>query len=83
MEILGWIGSTAFCLSGVPILTAAFREGRTNLPWNFLILWFIGALCTSAYVVYLEELPLITSSVFNAGILVILLYYKIKTMVGA
>ena len=79
MEVIGWIGSLAFALCGLPQVIQSIRDGHSRgLNSWFLFLWCLGEACTLAYVLPSGNAPLITNYVLNGICLSILVYYKLK-----
>ena len=49
-EIIGFIGSVAFAISGIPAACAAYKDRSCTYPWAFLGLWGLGESLCSIYV---------------------------------
>ena len=78
VELIGWIGSICFALSGIPQAYKCYRAGHSRgLSWGFLGLWFIGECFTLVYIIPTGNVPLIFNYSFNFLVLCVLLRYKI------
>jgi uncharacterized protein with PQ loop repeat len=78
VEIIGWIGSVCFALSGIPQAWKCYKSGHSRgLSWGFLGLWFVGEIFTLIYIVPTGNVPLIFNYSFNFLVLTVLLRYKI------
>lgn len=78
LEIIGWIGSIAFALCGLPQAILSYKQGHSNgISWGFIGLWFLGEICTLIYVIPKNHWPLIFNYVGNIIFAGIIIYYKI------
>lgn len=78
MNALGWLGSIALALCGLPQAIECYRKGNSRgLSWAFLLLWFFGELFTLAYVWDKSDIPLIVNYVANIGLLLVMLKFKL------
>lgn len=79
MENIGWIGSILLAFCGLPQAWESIRMGHSRgLTWGFLFMWFVGELCTFAYILPKMDLPLLVNYSANIMFLIIIIFYKIK-----
>lgn len=79
MENIGWIGSILLAFCGLPQAIESFKtKSSAGLTWGFLFMWFVGELCTFAYILPKMDLPLMFNYGANIIFLIIIIYYKIK-----
>ena len=77
IELIGWIGSLAFAICGVPQAVECYKTRNADgLTWSFLFLWFIGELGTIIYVIPRGDIPLLFNYTCNFMCLLVILYYK-------
>jgi uncharacterized protein with PQ loop repeat len=77
MEIIGWIGATAFTFCAVPQAYKSFKDGHSDgLSLYYLLLWLIGEIFTIIYVVPQGKLPLTMNYIGNLIVLIVILKYK-------
>lgn len=78
-ETFGWISAVCFGLCAVPQAHKSWREKNSNgVSWGLLILWGIGEIFATVYVLPRRDLPLLVNYFFNMIFIAIILYYKIK-----
>jgi len=78
MELLGWIGSLAFAICGLPQAILSYKQGHSaGISWGFISLWAIGEVLTLIYVFDKGHPPLIFNYVGNLIFVGIILRYKI------
>ena len=79
MENIGWIGSILLAFCGLPQAWESYKtKSSAGLTWGFLFMWFVGELCTFAYILPKMDLPLMFNYGANIIFLIIIIYYKIK-----
>lgn len=79
MENIGWIGSILLAFCGLPQAIESFKtKSSAGLTWGFLFMWFVGELCTFAYILPKMDLPLMFNYSANIIFLIIIIYYKLK-----
>jgi MtN3 and saliva related transmembrane protein len=79
MEIIGWIGSLALALCGLPQAIKAIRERNSDgISNGFLILWCIGEIFTILYILPLKDIPLLINYSINLVFVSIIGYFKLK-----
>jgi uncharacterized protein with PQ loop repeat len=77
-ETFGYIGSIFLTINAVPELFRTIRDGRCHIGWPMLVLWFLGEIFTTTYVVVLRDIPLMINYLFNFVVVSIMLTYKIR-----
>lgn len=79
MENIGWIGSLLLAFCGLPQAIESYKtKSSEGLTWGFIAMWFIGELCTFAYILPKMDLPLLVNYSANILFLIIIIYYKIN-----
>ena len=85
LEVSGWIGSIMFALCGLPQAIKIWQTKSANdLSWMFLVMWAIGEVLTSSYVLITNiklnnyQYPLLINYILNGIVLIYLIYGKIK-----
>ena len=79
MENIGWIGSILLAFCGLPQAWESYKtKSSAGLTWGFLFMWFVGELCTFAYILPKMDLPLMFNHGANIIFLIIIIYYKIR-----
>lgn len=77
IETIGWIGSWALALCGIPAALKSYKDGHSNgLSALFIALWFIGELLTLVYVWPKQDWPLIFNYLANIGLVAVMARYK-------
>jgi uncharacterized protein with PQ loop repeat len=82
MELIGYIGSIFLTINAIPELIRTINDGRCHIGWPMLVLWFIGEVFMTIYAFSLSNMPLILNYVFNFAVVVVMLFYKGRTMLG-
>ena len=82
MELIGYIGSIFLTINAIPELIRTINDGRCHIGWPMLVLWFIGEVFMTIYAFSLSNMPLILNYVFNFVVVVVMLFYKGRTMLG-
>lgn len=78
LDVLGWIGSVAFAICGIPQAYQSLKDGHTRgLNWGFLGTWTVGEVCMFLYVLPKGDMPLILNYLGNGICLLVMLRYKI------
>lgn len=80
MELIGYIGSIFLTINAIPELIRTINDGRCHIGWPMLVLWFIGEVFMTIYAISLSNMPLILNYVFNFVVVVVMLFYKGRTM---
>jgi uncharacterized protein with PQ loop repeat len=76
---LGWVGSICFSICAVPQAYSSIKQGHSNgISWLFLILWFIGEVCTIIYVLPKLDYPLLLNYTGNMLCLLVMIRYKLS-----
>lgn len=79
MELIGWIGSIALAVCGVPQAYLSYKQGHSNgLSVALLVLWFGGEIFTLIYVLPQQDWPLLFNYSCNIISLIIICWYKWK-----
>lgn len=78
MDVVGLVGSICFAICGVPAALDAWRRKGCCYPWSFLLLWLVGEVLTSAYVLYLGNWILMINYVVNLICLLVIIRYNRK-----
>lgn len=79
--MLGWIGSVAFAICGLPLVWQCVERGNAKGVNNvFLILWSIGEVCYVIQVIadYGFVPWMLFNYLLNIVFIVTILYYKVK-----
>jgi len=80
-EVISYIGSICLSLCALPLAISVVRTKSTkDIDGLFLTLWFVGEVCL--LIPYYEEIPLLVNYSFNIACLLIISYYKIKSVVN-
>ena len=74
----GLIGSLLLTFCGVPELIRTLKNGRCDLGWGFLLMWFFGEVMCTLYGFDLNEIPLIINYTFNLFVSGTMLYFKVQ-----
>lgn len=78
MDNIGWIGSILLAFCGLPQAIESFKtKSSAGLTWGFIFMWFVGELCTFAYIIPKMDLPLLVNYSANIIFLIIIIYFKI------
>lgn len=80
MELIGYIGSAFLAINAVPELIRTINDGRCHIGWPMLVLWLLGEIFTTIYAISLGNIPLIMNYVFNLFIVIVMLWYKLRTI---
>jgi uncharacterized protein with PQ loop repeat len=79
MENIGWLGSILLAFCGLPQAIESYKTKSSHgLTWGFILMWFIGEICTFVYIIPKMDLPLLFNYSANIIFLIIITYYKIK-----
>ena len=79
MENIGWIGSLLLALCGLPQAIESYKtKSSEGLTWGFILMWFVGELCTFVYIIPKMDLPLLVNYSANICFLLVIIYFKIK-----
>ena len=79
MDNIGWIGSLLLALCGLPQAIESYKtKSSEGLTWGFILMWFIGELCTFAYIIPKMDFPLLVNYSANIIFLIIIIYYKVN-----
>lgn len=77
LELVGWVGSIAFALCGLPQAVQSYKDKHSDgITWGFISLWFIGELCTLVYVMPKGHWPLIFNYLGNILFAGTIIYFK-------
>jgi len=79
LELIGWLGSIAFSICGLPQAYKSYKEGHSEgISWGFLGLWLFGEIATLVYIIPKQHLPLIFNYLGNLLFISVILFYKVK-----
>jgi len=79
METIGWIGSILLAFCGLPEAIVSIKQGRCNVSWGFLLMWYLGEIFTLAYIVSdVFSYPLILNYGLNLTFISTMIYYKLR-----
>ena len=79
MDNIGWLGSLLLAVCGLPQAVESYRtKSSAGLTWGFIIMWFVGELCTFIYVLPKMDFPLLVNYSANIIFLSVIIYFKIK-----
>ena len=81
-EIMGWVGSMLFAFCALPQTIMVAKQRHANgLSWLFLLMWAAGEILCFAYVAAqpIIQWPLLANYILNFGMLVVIIYYKIRS----
>lgn len=79
IDIVGWIGASAFAVSGLPQAIKCVKEGHADGVANgMIVLWLIGegAMLTYSGLKYTNDFALLTNYVLNAILVLVIAKYK-------
>jgi len=78
LELIGWIGSIAFAISGLPQAIYSYKQGHSRgITWGLIWCWWVGEWFSLIYVIPLGKLPLIINYLGNIVFVGVITYYKI------
>lgn len=75
-EITAWAGTIFYALHCLPQCRATWIEGKCNLESGYLGLWFLGAICSIPYTIYMANWPVVLSQSIGFVCLLMLIYFK-------
>ena len=79
MDNLGWLGSILLAFCGLPQAIESYKTKNSDgLTWGFVLMWFVGEICTFVYIIPKMDLPLLFNYSANIMFLIIIIYYKIN-----
>jgi uncharacterized protein with PQ loop repeat len=79
MDNVGWIGSILLAFCGLPQAIESYKTKNSDgLTWGFVLMWFVGEICTFVYIIPKMDLPLLFNYSANIMFLIIIIYYKIN-----
>jgi uncharacterized protein with PQ loop repeat len=79
MQILGIIGNACLALCAVPQAIKCFKTQKAEgLSFWFLVLWYVGEICTLFYVIDLMNFLLFMNYFVNVVCLSIIIAVKVK-----
>jgi uncharacterized protein with PQ loop repeat len=79
MDNVGWIGSILLAFCGLPQAIESYKTKNSDgLTWGFVLMWFVGEICTFIYIIPKMDLPLLFNYSANIMFLIIIIYYKIN-----
>ena len=78
LENIGWIGSILLAFCGLPQAIESIKtKSSEGLTWGFIIMWFLGEICTFIYILPKLDLPLLFNYTANIIFLAIIIYFKL------
>jgi MtN3 and saliva related transmembrane protein len=78
-EIFGWLAALCFSISGLPQAIKSYRDKHSDgISWAFLILWLLGEIFATLYVLPRMDVPLLVNYFVNGIFIAIIIYYKTK-----
>ena len=79
MDNVGWLGSILLAFCGLPQAIESYKTKNSDgLTWGFVLMWFVGEICTFVYIIPKMDLPLLFNYSANIIFLLIIIYYKIN-----
>ena len=79
MDNFGWLGSILLAFCGLPQAIESYKTKNSDgLTWGFVLMWFVGEICTFVYIIPKMDLPLLFNYSANIMFLIIIIYYKIN-----
>ena len=79
MDNVGWLGSILLAFCGLPQAIESYKTKNSDgLTWGFVLMWFVGEICTFIYIIPKMDLPLLFNYSANIMFLIIIIYYKIN-----
>ena len=79
MDNVGWLGSILLAFCGLPQALESYKTKNSDgLTWGFVLMWFVGEICTFVYIIPKMDLPLLFNYSANIMFLIIIIYYKIN-----
>jgi uncharacterized protein with PQ loop repeat len=79
MDNVGWLGSILLAFCGLPQAIESYKTKNSDgLTWGFVLMWFVGEICTFVYIIPKMDLPLLFNYSANIMFLIIIIYYKIN-----
>ena len=78
MENIGWLGSILLAFCGLPQAIESIKtKSSEGLTWGFILMWFLGEICTFIYILPKLDLPLLFNYTANIIFLAIIIYFKL------
>ena len=78
LENIGWLGSVLLAFCGLPQAIESIKtKSSEGLTWGFIIMWFLGEICTFIYILPKLDLPLLFNYTANIIFLAIIIYFKL------
>ena len=78
LENIGWLGSILLAFCGLPQAIESIKtKSSEGLTWGFIIMWFLGEICTFIYILPKLDLPLLFNYTANIIFLAIIIYFKL------
>ena len=78
LENIGWLGSILLAFCGLPQAIESIKtKSSEGLTWGFIIMWFLGEICTFVYILPKLDLPLLFNYTANIIFLAIIIYFKL------
>ena len=78
LENIGWLGSILLAFCGLPQAIESIKtKSSEGLTWGFIIMWFLGEICTFVYILPKLDLPLLFNYTANIIFLSIIIFFKL------
>ena len=78
LENIGWLGSILLAFCGLPQAIESIKtKSSEGLTWGFILMWFLGEICTFIYILPKLDLPLLFNYTANIIFLAIIIYFKL------
>lgn len=79
MNDIGYISTFFLAICSAPLFIKTIKDGHCrNLPWLFILCWWLGDITGSIYVTHREDLPLIINYYLNTVFSTVVLSYKVR-----
>lgn len=76
-EMVAWAGTLFYALHCLPQCRATWIDGKCALDSGYLGLWFMGAVCSIPYTVYMANWPVVCAQSISFVCLLMLIYFKV------
>ena len=81
METFGLISTICLGLCSFPLLWKTIKDGHCKgISGLFILMWWVGDITGSFYVIPLGKLPLTANYLFNTFMATTMLFYKIRDL---
>lgn len=81
---MGWASTLCFSLCAIPQAWTSYKQKHSDgVSWGLLVLWLLGEIFATIYVLPKKDAPLLVNYAFNMMFIVVIIYYKIKGISNA